>query len=113
MHAPAQVMQRLARVGRQQDYWVVNFGLHYSPGYRQELEQLVSEVFPFPHQAALHCLLIAKQAEWRALCSTMAGVQHAWALGGRGHTCRQVTPTGSTHLMYRCSGCGQRASSRS
>jgi hypothetical protein len=49
-----QVMQRLSRVGRRQDYWVVNFGLHYSPSYREELEQLVNEArAPSCHSACM------------------------------------------------------------
>ena len=62
VHASAQVMQRLTRVGRRQDYWVVNFGLHYSPAYRQELEQLVSEVFPPFFQEATRAVLTCCEA---------------------------------------------------
>ena len=31
-------------MGKSQDYWVVNFGLHYSLTYKEELEQLTAEV---------------------------------------------------------------------
>ena len=38
------MLKKLARMGKSQDYWVVNFGLHYSLTYKEELEQLTAEV---------------------------------------------------------------------
>ena len=34
-------------MGKSRDYWVVNFGLHYSLTYKEELEQLTAEVLHF------------------------------------------------------------------
>ena len=62
-------MQRLARVGRTQDYWVVNFGLHYSPSYREELEQLVGEARPLSVLFFLACTLRVS----RSACAMRSG----------------------------------------
>ena len=39
------MVERLARASEKKDLLVLNFGLHFSETYKQELEQLVQQVF--------------------------------------------------------------------
>jgi hypothetical protein len=39
-----QVVERLAKASEKKDLLVLNFGLHFSETYKQELEQLVQQV---------------------------------------------------------------------
>ena len=52
MHVQAQVLEKVGKVGKQRDYLVLNFGLHFSESYREELEVFIG-------QASLPSLLSA------------------------------------------------------
>lgn len=43
-NAALQVVERLAKASEKRDLLVLNFGLHFSETYKEELEQLVQQV---------------------------------------------------------------------
>lgn len=81
MHA--QVLEKVAKVGKRKDFLVLNFGLHFSETYREELEKLVNEAssltMPTPHTfwpAALQCdrpccwLVRSDNSSLKLICSS-------------------------------------------
>lgn len=43
-----QVVTKMRNFGKKRDFLVLNFGLHFSETYREELEQLIDEVSTLP-----------------------------------------------------------------
>jgi hypothetical protein len=53
---PCQLLGKLRSFGRSRDFLVLNFGLHFSETYREELEQLVAQVGYTLRAIACFCL---------------------------------------------------------
>lgn len=106
------MLKKVARVGKRRDFLVLNFGLHFSETYREELQGLVNEASTLP-PVSLH-LSSMYQRKWSTTREALlqgAAVLYIPVQGEKAQIAKEKLYCTCTHAHQGLSRCLNRAAS--